>query len=82
VKSQVSDTRPHRCGPRHNPGFGKIRSECGFSARNGRSGQNPNYHEKKYENAALARLVIAHGDLIAEAEAHTAFGVMINYEMQ
>jgi len=33
--------RPHRCEPRNNPGFGVIRSEGPFTARNGRSGQNP-----------------------------------------
>src|SRR5262245_20530859 len=25
---EVSDAKPHRCGPRHNPGFGKIRNEA------------------------------------------------------
>jgi len=51
---------PHRCEPRHNPGFGEIRSECALSARNGRSGQNPNCGVTDTKNAAVARLAASH----------------------
>src|ERR1700730_6139935 len=53
---------PHRCEPRHNPGFGVIRCECALSARNGRSGQNPNCGTTNTKNAADARLPAASAD--------------------
>src|SRR5713101_6428111 len=53
---------PHRCEPRHNPGFGEIRCECALSARNGRSGQNPNCGTTNTKNAADARLMHASTD--------------------
>jgi len=47
---------PHRCEARHNPGFGRIRSDCALKARKGRNGQNPNWALRNTKNAALASL--------------------------
>src|SRR5262245_59349428 len=54
MKSQVSDACPHRCRPRHNPGFGKIRSEA--ASRHATAGAAKiRIVNKKYEKCGFSK---------------------------
>ena len=61
----MSDAQPHRCGPRHNPGFGKIRNECGLLSTQRPERPKSELWHKKYEKCGLSKA--CHGEWVRTA---------------